>query len=323
MDRFTGGCLCGNVRIVASGRPYRVGICHCLDCRKHHGALFHASAVFPQDAVTIDGETRDYAGRFFCPRCGSSVFSRSADEIEVNLGSLDAPDQLRPTYELWTVRRESWLPPFPLTRRYDRDRDATSRFEGRSRERCEGPSLTESSASTDQCRKCRRPVNTIAAPALSTAAITSSSRFEPPGWISAVTPASSASRGPSGKGKNASDASAAPSSEWPCAARLLERDPDRVDPAHLPRADPDRLQVVHEHDRVRGDVLADPPGEEQVAPGGLGRLPGDDLHPLAVGDVPVALLHEQAAQHAPVVTLRRPRGRAARGRRGSASPACA
>jgi hypothetical protein len=67
MDRFTGGCLCGNVRIVASGLPYRVGICHCLDCRKRHGALFHASAVFPQDAVTIDGETRDYAGRFSVP----------------------------------------------------------------------------------------------------------------------------------------------------------------------------------------------------------------------------------------------------------------
>src|SRR6202008_1844076 len=128
-ERFTGGCLCGSVRIVASGRPYRVAVCHCLDCRKHHGALFHASAVFPQDAVTIDGETRDYAGRFFCPRCGSSVFARTADEIEVNLGSLDAPDQLMPTYESWIVRRESWLPPFPLTRRYDRDRDATSRFE--------------------------------------------------------------------------------------------------------------------------------------------------------------------------------------------------
>jgi hypothetical protein len=126
---FTGGCLCGNVRIVASGRPYRVGLCHCLDCRKHHGALFHASAVFPQDAVRIAGETRDYAGRCFCPRCGSSVFSRTADEINVNLGSLDAPDQLQPTYELWIVRRESWLPHFPFTRQYDRDRGATSRFE--------------------------------------------------------------------------------------------------------------------------------------------------------------------------------------------------
>jgi len=129
MDRFTGGCLCGNVRIVASGSPYRVGICHCLDCRKHHGALFQAYAVFPQDAVTITGETRAYARRSFCPRCGSSVFSRSEDEIEVTLGSLDAPDQLKPTYELWVVRRESWLPPFPHTRRYERDRDSTSRIE--------------------------------------------------------------------------------------------------------------------------------------------------------------------------------------------------
>lgn len=129
MDRFTGGCLCGNVRIVATCVPYRVGICHCLDCRKFHGALFHASAVFPEDAVAIEGDTRDYAGRFFCPRCGSSVFSRSGDEVEVNLGSLDAPDQLRPSYELWTIRRESWLPPFPFAKVYERDRAATGRFE--------------------------------------------------------------------------------------------------------------------------------------------------------------------------------------------------
>ena len=69
-------------------------------------------------------------GGFFCPRCGSSIFARSADEIEVNLGSLDSPDQLMPTYESWIVRREFWLPPFALTRRYARDRDATGRFRG-------------------------------------------------------------------------------------------------------------------------------------------------------------------------------------------------
>ena len=129
MERFTGGCLCGNVRFVAAGSPYRVGICHCLDCRKHHGALFLASAIFHEDAVTVEGETRDYAGRHFCPRCGSSVFGRSGDEIEVSLGSLDAPDQFKPTYELWTLRRESWLPAFALARRYERDRDATGRTE--------------------------------------------------------------------------------------------------------------------------------------------------------------------------------------------------
>ncbi|MCB1381056.1 MAG: GFA family protein [Alphaproteobacteria bacterium] len=129
MEQLTGGCLCGNVRLEASGRPYRVGLCHCLDCRKHHGALFHASAIFPRDAVKISGETRHYKGRHFCPRCGSPVFGQTGDEIEVNLGSLDAPDQLMPTYESWTIRRESWLPPFPLKRRYARDRDHTRRAE--------------------------------------------------------------------------------------------------------------------------------------------------------------------------------------------------
>ena len=58
MERFTGGCLCGDVRIEASGLPFRVGLCHCMDCRKHHGALFHGSAIFPESAVTVEGETR-------------------------------------------------------------------------------------------------------------------------------------------------------------------------------------------------------------------------------------------------------------------------
>lgn len=123
MDQVTGGCLCGEVRLVASGRPRRVGLCHCLDCRKHHGALFYAAAIFSQTAVTVTGDTREYRGRHFCPRCGSSVFARSEDEIEVHLGALDAPGQFVPTYENWVVRRESWLPPFSLAHHYARNRE--------------------------------------------------------------------------------------------------------------------------------------------------------------------------------------------------------
>ncbi|MGE9762897.1 GFA family protein [Pseudomonas sp. PDM20] len=129
MDKTTGSCLCGSVRIEATGLPYRVGICHCLDCRKHHGALFHSSAIFPESAVRIEGDTQEYQGRCFCPRCGSSVFGRSGDEVEVSLGALDEPDRFQPTYELWTCRREAWLPAFPLSHRYERDRESTERRE--------------------------------------------------------------------------------------------------------------------------------------------------------------------------------------------------
>ncbi|PTE13175.1 GFA family protein [Pseudogemmobacter blasticus] len=129
MEQFTAGCLCGSVRVIASGRPYRVGLCHCLDCRKHHGALFHGSAIFPEDAVTVTGETRAYRGRHFCPTCGSPVFGCSGDEVEVNLGAFDAPDQFRPSYELWTTRREAWLPAFPGMRGYERNRASDGRSE--------------------------------------------------------------------------------------------------------------------------------------------------------------------------------------------------
>lgn len=128
-QQFSGGCLCGALRFWATGRPNRVGICHCLDCRKLFGSPFHASAVFPKNAVTINGESHSYAGRSFCPKCGSRVYAHNADEVELSLGSFDEPNLFTPSYELWTIRRETWLSPFPFKRAYERDRDETSPFE--------------------------------------------------------------------------------------------------------------------------------------------------------------------------------------------------
>ena len=54
-------------------------------------------------------------------------------------------------------------------------------------------------------------------PASSAAAMTSASRIEPPGWMTAVAPASTACNRPSAKGKKASDAQAYP----------VAREPDR------------------------------------------------------------------------------------------------
>lgn len=122
-----GGCLCGKVRFRAHGEPLRVGICHCMDCRKHHGALFHASAIYPASDFSFAGEAGSYKGRHFCPACGSSVFGRTDEEVEINLGALDEPDLFRPTYELWCIRRESWLPPFPDTEIFPGDRAVADR----------------------------------------------------------------------------------------------------------------------------------------------------------------------------------------------------
>lgn len=123
MKQVDGGCLCGALRVSARGAPLRVGICHCRDCRKHHGAPFYAAAIFPTLAVTISGSSSSYAGRHFCPACGSSVFAVSGDEVEVHLGALDHSSVFKPDYECWTDRREGWLPPLAGAGQFVGNRD--------------------------------------------------------------------------------------------------------------------------------------------------------------------------------------------------------
>lgn len=109
-----GGCFCGKLRFAVEGEPVRSGVCHCLDCRKLHGAPFMAFAVFPREAVTVTGEARRirtqprYA-RAFCPDCGSHVFGEDEGGIELYHGAFDVPDVFPPSYELWTVRKEAWI----------------------------------------------------------------------------------------------------------------------------------------------------------------------------------------------------------------------
>ncbi len=117
-DVIHGGCNCGAVRIEMRGTPMRVGLCHCLTCRKETGSPFMAFAVWDQSQVTVTGNTQDWMQttdhRHFCPTCGSTLFGThdTDTEVEVRIGCLDeAPSQLAPSYELWTPRREHWLVP--------------------------------------------------------------------------------------------------------------------------------------------------------------------------------------------------------------------
>jgi hypothetical protein len=119
-----GGCTCGAVRFELRGEPLKVGLCHCTKCRKATGSTFLAYADWPPSAFTATGEAREYDGRSFCAACGARVFHLSQDRIEIDLGALDdAPFDLVPTREGWTIRREPWLAPIPGAAQFDRDPD--------------------------------------------------------------------------------------------------------------------------------------------------------------------------------------------------------
>jgi len=133
----TGGCACGQVRFEARGEPYRVGVCHCMTCRKALGAPFNFYVVFPTESVTVSGDVQvfnssEQGRRYSCQDCGSPIYSHydKPDEIDLYGGSFDEPGLWQPTYELWTRRREPWLPEFPsVIRRYEEDRPSWSRTE--------------------------------------------------------------------------------------------------------------------------------------------------------------------------------------------------
>lgn len=118
-----GGCACGAVRYVVEGGPLRVGLCHCLTCRKRHGAPCNAFAAFRRDRVNVHGRTSiwqdDQHGLSHgCAVCGAPLFwtaeGEGDGEIEIHLGGLDATGQFTPQYEIWVKRREPWMPPLTV-----------------------------------------------------------------------------------------------------------------------------------------------------------------------------------------------------------------
>lgn len=108
-----GGCTCGAIRYTLKGEPYRYGVCHCASCRKESGSVFVAYAHWKIEYSEVIGTYSTFAGRSFCPTCGSRLFELHEHDMEIRVGSLDeAPTTLlSPMHEGWVKRRELWLMP--------------------------------------------------------------------------------------------------------------------------------------------------------------------------------------------------------------------
>jgi hypothetical protein len=112
MRKRTGGCNCGQVKFEVSGEPLRVGLCHCLVCRKETGSLGNFFAVWPSDKISVAGETRSWKlttdNRHFCALCGSSLFALvdGVNEVEFSVGAFDdAPTDFTQS-SMWAIGPE-------------------------------------------------------------------------------------------------------------------------------------------------------------------------------------------------------------------------
>ena len=81
-----GQCLCGGLQYQANVDPESSHICNCTDCQTLSGSAFRVTVFVDDNSFKItSGEPATYikiadSGRRselgFCPRCGTSIFSR-------------------------------------------------------------------------------------------------------------------------------------------------------------------------------------------------------------------------------------------------------
>lgn len=127
-----GSCLCGNNRYTVPlrccGDPQRIAHCHCVHCRKFHGAAFstfwETSELTWTSCSSLSQYTAPETGaiRQFCSRCGSSLTFQSgagSDScIEFAIATLDSPSAgedigkqplVEPDAHIFYSRKVPWL----------------------------------------------------------------------------------------------------------------------------------------------------------------------------------------------------------------------
>jgi hypothetical protein len=129
----SGTCLCGAVRFEIEGPMRGVLICHCGQCRKHHGhaAAFTSTPMekfrFLESQSLAWYRSSEGAERGFCRICGSNLFWRrvGGGTLSVSAGSIDPPTGLSCAAHLFTAfkgdyydipkdgleRHAEWMPP--------------------------------------------------------------------------------------------------------------------------------------------------------------------------------------------------------------------
>ena len=118
-SKYSGSCLCGEVRFEIDGEFERFYLCHCEYCRKDTGSA-HAANLFSSTAVLKWLSGADKVTQFnlpatrhckaFCRTCGSALprSQVNGEPLVVPAGSLSTEIRRRPDAHIFVSSRASW-----------------------------------------------------------------------------------------------------------------------------------------------------------------------------------------------------------------------
>lgn len=119
-----GSCLCGKIQFEVTEFLPAIAHCHCIMCRKFHGAAFSTFAEVNNTHITfVSGEdylqsyrSENDAVRKFCKCCGSSLifesrFNRQANTFEIALSAFDDIVHVEPNAHIFVESKVDWFTP--------------------------------------------------------------------------------------------------------------------------------------------------------------------------------------------------------------------
>lgn len=122
MKNITGSCLCGDISYEISQSVGDIAHCHCVKCRKAHGAAFSSVAKIEDQNFLLRDESqflKSYQSspektRYFCSCCGSQIYAKrdNTDFIILRLGTLNdesmAGSQYQEIKHIWLAEKACW-----------------------------------------------------------------------------------------------------------------------------------------------------------------------------------------------------------------------
>ena len=120
-SNVTGRCLCGGCAYTyPAPECFDLQHCHCSMCRRSHGAAFVTWFAVPHDrffldpghsAKLVEFASSEHGKRFFCGRCGSSLFCEigdPAEDMDIVLANMHGPIDREPEMHMFFDDRVAW-----------------------------------------------------------------------------------------------------------------------------------------------------------------------------------------------------------------------